>query len=255
MATAPLMPSLIESFAQAHPFPHVVLDRFFADDRVSQAAAEVRERSALVDPEFYGQKGKAGVRDFASMGEATRALIDEMNGPAFVRWLEGVTGIADLHPDPSLTGGGVHQIYRGGFLKVHTDFNWHAGMKMHRRVNVLLYLNDGWRDEWGGKLELWERDMSARAVSVAPLLDRLVIFSTTDDSYHGHPDPLACPANVTRASIALYYYSDAPAPAQAFGRSGMTNYRARPGEHLGSLRHKAHRLLLRFPAARRMLGR
>ena len=207
------------------------------------------------DAEFYGQRGKSATRDVGKMGAETRAIIAEMNSPGFVSWLEDLTGIAGLQPDHSLAGGGIHQIRRGGFLKVHTDFNWHAGLQLHRRVNVLLYLNEDWQAEWGGALELWKPDMSACGALILPLLNRLVIFSTTDESYHGHPDPLACPEGVSRNSIALYYYAAEPAPARAFGQSQMTNYRPRPGERITSLRHSAHQLLLRVPSARRLMGR
>ncbi len=68
-------------------------------------------------------------------------------------------------------------------------------------------MNKDWQEDWGGHLELWEKDMSKCAVKISPSFNRLVIFETNDDSFHGHPDPLLCPDNVTRKSMALYYYT------------------------------------------------
>ena len=104
-------------------------------------------------------------------------------------------------------GGGIHRIKRGGFLKIHSDTNFHPDFNLDRRLNLLLYLNKNWNDKYGGELELWDKKMKKCVKKIAPLFNRAVIFSTDDNSYHGHPDPLNCPENVVRQSLALYYYS------------------------------------------------
>jgi len=136
-------------------------------------------------------------------------LIHLLNSEPFLEFLQNLTGIKEkLVPDPYLEGGGYHQIKSGGFLKVHVDFHKHRDMQLDRRINVLVYLNEDWPEEYGGHFELWERDMSACAVKVAPLFNRLVVFSTTDYSWHGHPDALTCPPDRSRRSLALYYYTN-----------------------------------------------
>jgi len=242
VATQPFSPAPSEEHASAAPFPHIVIDRAFANDRVHRIAAEARALEPDAQRPFYGQARKRGTTDRGRMGVETLALIDDLNGPRFIAWLEELTGIEGLIADPQLFGAGVHRIDRGGFLKIHTDFNWHAGLGLHRRLNLLLYLNQGWREEWGGHLELWHPDMSRCGARVAPLLNRMVIFSTTDTSYHGHPEPLACPEGVTRNSLALYYYSRDPAPGVRFRGSLLTDYRPRPGERFGGPRRWLHKL-------------
>jgi hypothetical protein len=59
----------------------------------------------------------------------------------------------------------------------------------------------------GGNLELFDNDGTTSRFSYEPTFGRLVIFVTSNVSYHGHPTPLACPPDVTRKSIALYYYT------------------------------------------------
>ena len=123
-----------------------------------------------------------------------------------------MTGIQSLIPDPSFQGGGLHQIVPGGKLGIHADFNKHSRFGLDRRLNLLLYLNKNWREEYGGHLELWDRDMTHCEAKVAPIFNRVMVFGTTDFTYHGHPDPLRCPEGMTRKSLALYYFSDGRPP-------------------------------------------
>lgn len=146
-------------------------------------------------------------------------------------FLERLTGISGLIPDPYFTGGGVHQIERGGHLGVHADFNVYERLRLDRRLNLLLYLNRDWQEEWGGHLELWNSGMTTCERRVLPIFNRCVIFSTTDSSYHGHPDPLRCPPHRTRRSLATYYYSNGrPVEEQSDGHS--TLFRERPHESI-----------------------
>lgn len=251
MATAPRAADYSEVYRTAFPFPHIVIDGHFPAEQMRAAAAELRALAAPAHQTVYAQAKKRALADKSLIPPAALGLIEQMNAPGFVSWLEWLTGIKGLVPDHGLFGGGVHQIERGGFLKIHTDFNWHRRLRLYRRVNVLLYLNEGWREEWGGHLELWRPDMSACGLRAAPLLNRMAIFSTTDESYHGHPEPLLCPEGVTRNSIALYYYS--AEPASRFGKCELTNYRERPGERFASLKHRAHQLLIRSGLGRTVM--
>lgn len=120
-----------------------------------------------------------------------------------------VTGIPNLQPDLSLFGGGLHETSNGGRLGVHVDFNRHQN-GLYRRVNVLLFLNPAWSPKWGGNLEMWEGPGTGNCKMIAPLMGRMVIFPTTDKSWHGHPRPLNAPAGITRKSIAWYFYHPEP---------------------------------------------
>jgi hypothetical protein len=124
-----------------------------------------------------------------------------------LKFVEAVTGISGLLPDPEYNGGGYHETKTGGHLSVHADFNLNQRLRILRRVNVLIYLNKDWKDEYGGNLELWSKDMKARVKSVKPIFNRCVIFGTGADIFHGHPDPLSTPDGKSRRSIALYYYT------------------------------------------------
>ena len=130
-----------------------------------------------------------------------------LNSSYFLTFLERLTGVDGLIADAHLRGGGLHEIRRGGKLDVHADFNYHKRIKLYRRLNLLLYLNQGWDEDWGGHLELWSRDMTRCVQRIAPVFNRAVIFDTSSHSYHGHPEPLECPETTSRKSMALYYYT------------------------------------------------
>ena len=238
-----LDPAITERYRSAQPYPHGVFDSFFDPAFARKLVAEFPP----VNPEAWinythVNERKFGKNDRSTFPPSLGAAVDELNAPPFVAWLERLTGIRGLRPDPSLEGGGLHQTQRGGHLNIHADFTGHPHHpSWRRRVNVIVYLNEGWREEWGGALELWNRDMSACVARVAPLFNRVAIFNTDQDSFHGLPDPLACPDGMTRKSLALYYFTDEQQPFLV--RS--TEYRARPGDGAKGLAIWADKLVLR----------
>jgi hypothetical protein len=139
----------------------------------------------------------------------TSLLLLVMKSSTMVRFLEQLSGIQNLIPDPHFFGSGLHFTDGdGGKLNIHADFNVLKSHGIDQRVNVFIYLNDDWLDEYGGHLELWSRDMKSCMKRISTSLGRLVVFSTTDFSYHGHPLPMTAPKGRVCRSVALYYYSN-----------------------------------------------
>jgi hypothetical protein len=201
--------ALREQYVGAQPFPHIVIDGLFDDGDLDVVLGDFPSPDATrwvrFDNELEKKLGFA--HDQSVVSERIRRFLDALNGFEMLLFLEQLTGIEGLIPDPYFGGGGLHQIEPGGFLKIHADFNVHPKLHLDRRLNMLTYLNKGWREEWSGHLELWDADMRECHVRIAPLFNRTVIFSTTDTSFHGHPHPLASPPGVTRKSVSLYYYT------------------------------------------------
>jgi hypothetical protein len=222
-----IAPAASVAYATAKPYPHVVFDDFFDPEVVDTVLAEFPKPDQIRWQKFDNDREikLASARD-ASFGPVTRMLFYHLNSISFLEFLSEVTGIPNLISDPGLDGGGLHQIVRGGKLGVHADFNKHHRYGLDRRLNVLLYLNKDWREEYGGNLELWDRDMKQCEARVAPLFNRVMIFGTTDFTYHGHPDPLQCPEGMTRKSMALYYFSNGR-PAEEISGEHSTIFRAR----------------------------
>lgn len=202
------MSLLAIAYRSAEPFPHAVLDGVFDEELLHHVAAEFPEPTEMSSQLQRPREVKFAEPSWERFGPATRSVIAEMNSGPFLEALGMLTGISDLIADANLVGGGQHQICRGGRLGVHADFNKHYGNGLDRRLNVLLYLNADWHPEWGGQLELWDAAMTNRVQDIEPVIGRMVVFSTTSTSYHGHPDPLRCPPDRFRRSLALYYYTN-----------------------------------------------
>jgi Rps23 Pro-64 3,4-dihydroxylase Tpa1-like proline 4-hydroxylase len=227
-----LAPAARIRYASAKPFPHVVFDDFFDPEVVDGVLAEFPRPDAIRWQKFdNANEIKLASAADTSFGPLTRLFLYHLNSITFLEFLSQVTGVDNLIPDPRFEGGGLHQIVRGGKLGVHADFNKHSVYDLDRRLNLLLYLNKNWREEYGGHLQLWNRDMSRCEAKVAPLFNRMMVFSTTDYTYHGHPDPLTCPEGVTRKSLALYYFTNGR-PAEEVSGDHSTLFRARGPEDL-----------------------
>lgn len=203
------------AYTAAAPFPHAVIDGLFDDDVLDAVAACFPRPDEIRWVSFdSATEKKLGYSYREALSEPVRSFLFEMNSAPVLELLETLTGIQGLIPDPYYGGAGLHQIERGGFLKIHADFNVHPKLHLDRRLNLIVYLNRDWQEEYGGHLELWDRDMRRCARKVLPVFNRTVVFSTTDTSYHGHPSPLACPPTTTRRSASLYYYTNGRPPEE-----------------------------------------
>jgi Rps23 Pro-64 3,4-dihydroxylase Tpa1-like proline 4-hydroxylase len=204
-----------------------VLDDFLDTKILNQVLAQFpsSENKAFFDRDQ--ERLKFQYRPDEVSSGLVRNLFAELNSNAFLAFLEEMTGIPGLLPDPYFEGGGLHETKRGGHLGVHADFNGHERLKVERKLNLLIYLNDDWPEAFGGNLELWDQAMQECKVRVRPEIGRAVIFNTALDSFHGHPDPLSCPPERSRRSIATYYYQ---APEEGFASlpRRTTNFRVRP---------------------------
>jgi hypothetical protein len=221
------LPVLAAAYRDAAPFPHAVFDDLIPGDVLDRM---VDEHEALPDaawmPYLHLNERKFANNRPEDWGPTLRAVAAALHDERFVRFLEGLTGFEGLEIDPSMDGGGLHRSLRGGFLNVHADFTaHHRDPGLRRRVNLLLFLNRDWDPAWGGALELWSRDMDRCVTAIEPRANRIVVFSTDETAYHGHPERLACPPEVARRSLALYYFRrEAVVPLRA------TRYRRRPGD-------------------------
>ncbi len=246
------LPEVSAQYAAAEPFPHIVVDDVLSPDAFK---ATVEEFPGIHDPFWKGylhvNEAKYSNTEADSWAPALRAAAEALTSAEFVTYLEELTGIQGLKSDWSMDGGGLHQTRQGGHLNIHTDFSTHHEHEnWARRVNVLLYLNEEWHDDWGGKLELWDKDMLACRDRVTPRGNRMLVFTTSDISYHGHPDGLTCPEDMARRSMALYYFTEEEKTVRR-----ATHYRARPQDGLKRVAIAADRTALDlYDRAKRRLG-
>jgi Rps23 Pro-64 3,4-dihydroxylase Tpa1-like proline 4-hydroxylase len=206
-----LREELNKKYQSKSPYRYLVFDNILNKDAanvVYNSYPEIEE-DIWEKKTYLNQKNKFHKR-FFEKNSIIQKVFDELNSKEFLKWLNYVTKIEEpLISDPELFGGGLHQSINGAFLNVHVDYNIHPETKYHRRINVLVYMNKNWKDEYEGHLELWDINESKQTLleKVSPKFNRCVIFETNEISFHGHPKPLNTPAGVSRKSLATYYYS------------------------------------------------
>ena len=199
-------------FLKNIPFPHISFDNFFkieALEKISKNFPNLENNKNITSFNSEKDKNKIATNIDFNYPKVINNFLNELNSYKFLTFLQTLTSIKEtLIPDPYFFGGGLHEIKKNGFLKIHADFNYHPQLKLDRRINILIYLNKNWKNEYGGELELWDKNMSECKKKYLPIFNRIVIFNTNDFTYHGHPNPLQCPQHISRKSIALYYYSN-----------------------------------------------
>ena len=221
--------SVAKSYSQAYqnndPYPHICIDNFLPEEILEKVLGDLVDRPKAESSFARAQENKKTTYIPERLPSYTKNLFYALNSRPFLLFLEDMTGIEGLIPDPFFFGAGIHEVANGGHLDIHADFNLHSKMKIERRLNVLIYLNKDWCEEWGGSFEIWDKEMKGKVKNFVPIFNRMVTFSTTSDSFHGNPSVVNQPDGRSRFSIALYYYT---ATWDDTRKSHSTLFRPRP---------------------------
>ena len=210
-------------YANGSPFPHIAIDNFLPLD----IANKLLTSYPSIDNPCWLERDKINHPKKFGVGHASRLeglspylhnILFAFNSYPFLNFLEQLTGIKKLMPDPHFSGGAIHQTIAGGKLEIHTDFNYLERLSLYRRINVIFYLNKEWKNAYEGHLELWNDNPKRCEKKISPLFNRIAIFATNKQTFHGHPAPLKTPKGVTRKSLALYYYTSQPAEGEAYDK-------------------------------------
>jgi hypothetical protein len=202
--------ALVDEFQSAEPFNHVVIDNFFEPAIAEGLAADFPGFDSDVWAEYNNPiEIKKLCNRWDKFPKLTYSVFDYLNSPAFVEKMSLLVG-ETLFPDPGLNGGGWHTHKAGGKLNTHLDYSIHPKLGLERRVNIIVYVQPEWKPEYGGELGLWEATDEGRrpgnlAVQIGCNFNRAVIFDTSQDSWHGLPEPVRSPDGINRNSIAAYY--------------------------------------------------
>ncbi len=134
--------NLSGDYCFAEPFPHIVIDNFLPealiDKIISNFPTEKLENDVVFD------MGYAGLHKRQIMPAECNGFIREVfgffNSEPIVQFLESLTTIPSLIPDPHFVGGGFHETSKGGKLGIHADFRINEALHLNRRINVIIYL-------------------------------------------------------------------------------------------------------------------
>jgi Rps23 Pro-64 3,4-dihydroxylase Tpa1-like proline 4-hydroxylase len=217
-----------ETYQSAEPYNHICIDGFLPEAVLRRVRADVAtlDRGKSEASFTRAQENLKSSYIPERLPTYTRNLFYAFNSRPFIQFLEQMTGIKGLIPDPYFQGAGIHRTENGGHLDIHADFNLNKAMNVERRLNTLIYLNDDWREEWGGCFEIWDKQMTRQVKKFAPTFNRMVTFSTGSDTFHGNPEPVNHPNGEPRLSIALYYYTATWDPSR---KAHSTLFAPRPG--------------------------
>ena len=215
-----------ERYQAAEPYNHICIDNFLPEAVIERVLADLKQ---LPDAEASFDRAQERYKSSYNperLPVYTKNLFHAFNARPFILFLEEMTGIKGLIPDPYYVGAGIHKTLNGGHLDIHADFNLHKQMMVERRLNVLIYLNKDWKEEYGGSFEVWDKEMKGKVAGFPPLFNRMCCFSTGSDTFHGNPEPVNHPDGEPRQSIALYYYT---ATWDASRKAHTTLFKPRPG--------------------------
>lgn len=163
----------------------------------------------------FGVGKKLEIAKYEQMPQRIASILQKLQTKEFVESIESITGIPNLKSDLDLYGGGMVYTPSGGFLKVHADFNYYEKLKMYRRINLIVYMNELWPSEWKGNIEFWNEEMTLKVLDYPPYVNTFLLFRVNDKAFHGYPEPIQCPANEGRKSLNFYFYSTEPDSEQS----------------------------------------
>ena len=213
------------NWTEQKPFPHFIVDNFFETD----VAKDLEKEFPNFDDSVWHEYGNAievkkVCNNWNAFPPKTYEIFSYLNSPAFVDFLSAcLFDKLKLYCDSGLNGGGWHIHSRGGKLNTHLDYSLHPKLGLQRKLNIIIYLNSEWDSKWGGHLGLWNNksatDPGDLITEIEPKFNRAAVFDTTMNSWHGLPNPLQCPENQFRKSLAIYYLTEPPANVNDRGKA------------------------------------
>lgn len=193
-------------FKDASPAPMIVLDDFFPEDTAKNLSKEIDSIDADLCRKFTRNGSYMEECNNLSLMPLAQDVIGQLHSQTFMKWLNQVTGIDHLIPDPYLIGAGYSRSFKGDSLKNHIDFNWNDTIKLYRALTLIIYLSEGWQEEWGGNLEFSSFDNQDSINKVYIKWNRAIIWQHHESCFHGYPEPIDCPADQSRKTLRLFYY-------------------------------------------------
>lgn len=198
---------LNNEFVGTPPFPMIVLDDFLPTQIASAMATETHDIPSHKWTEFTRKKSHMQeCTDMEVCPVARDGFVSYMHSQAGMKWLSNITGISDLIPDPYLVGAGYSRSFTGDHLGIHTDFNWNESLKLHRMLSMILYIEPDWKPEYGGDIVFKDFNNTQVVQKVSAKFNRCVIWRHHKRGFHGYPDPLTSPSDISRKTFRLFFY-------------------------------------------------
>ena len=195
------------SHFQKDPVPFTFIDNFLPADIFTSILDEIKNipkdnYTAFSSKDSHRQE----CRNFVD-SPLLHTVANSFHSSSFLHWIEKITGVERLIPDPHLRGGGLTRTLSNNKLGLHTDFNWNDQLRLNRKVNLILYLTPDWQSEWNGDLELWDQKGTKCVAKIEPKANRLAFWNYETWLLHGHSNKLEMPNDVSRDNLIHFYYT------------------------------------------------
>lgn len=197
-----------------NPFGNLIIDNFMPEELAEKLYTEVFEliknNQEVWNSYNNPLENKFVFNKWDRLPKSVYSFFLALGDKIVTEHMERISGIDSLVADSGLHGGGIHMHKNGGKLNVHQDYSIHPKTELQRRLNIIFYIAKDWNPEWGGGLGLYHDDpVRDEPTDLEKVVDcvwnRAVIFDTAPGSWHGLPDPIECPDNMLRLSLAYYY--------------------------------------------------
>lgn len=186
------------------PFPHLILDDFCDESKLKELRSQIPElKNKSRDYMFANNKFEKS--NYKEIGPLFNELYEDLKSSRFNDFLSFISS-KKVFVDPKNHGGGLHQGKKNSFLDMHLDFNYHPLQEnWYRQMNLLLYLNLEWEEQFGGHLKIEDLRTGDKAELNVPF-NRMIIQECGPYTLHGY-DMTSFPEGNFRTSIATYAYT------------------------------------------------
>ena len=206
----------LKNFKNNKPFNHCIIDNFFELRLAKKLENDFPNFNSNIWHEYNNPlEVKKICNNWNLFPQDTYKAINYLNSDEFVSILQKQLSKKNkIYTDVGLNGGGWHIHKKGGKSNTHLDYSIHPKLPLQRKLNLIVYLSSKWKENWGGSLGLYDNKSSKNpgklVKNILPKFNRAILFDTTQNSWHGLPEPLKCPNNQYRKSIAIYYLCKIP---------------------------------------------
>lgn len=194
---------------EEYPIKHIIINNFLNDTAYELIKQEYPEN---INTDWYKYENPLEIKftnnNINKYPNNIKNLFYSLSNEKIINKIGKIFNIDNLEYDPYCHGSGLHLMSTNSKLNMHLDYEKHPLINKQRRLNIIIYINDNWKEEWNGATELWDENMEKCIIKSYPKKNTAIIFVTTENSWHGVPDKILCPPNINRKTIAFYYISD-----------------------------------------------
>lgn len=205
-----------ETFNGAHCYPHCYIDNFLNEEEALKCQNEILNiKNEEWDRYENPFEGKYTLRNKNNLPENCSNLFNKLISDETLETLSKIVGVK-LYNDPTKNWWGIHKYKDGDHLDIHSDAGCHPLTGQKKHITLGIYLSKNWKEENGGHLEVWsgnsvindDAEIYKCKNKILPIFNRMIMFSNTNNAWHGNPEPVKIKNDEVRIFLTLSYLSE-----------------------------------------------